>query len=521
MHLPHPHLPHHLHHKKNQYDLILLFAFIKLVIHLLTNWLGGYGYFRDELYYIACSDHLDMGYVDQPPLSIFLLGVNRYFFGDSLFAIRMLPAIVGSVTVFLTGLMALRLGGGKFAQSVACTASIVSLINLAADSYYSMNSFDMLFWLWGAYLIIRLVSTGDWIYWIYLGFDVGFGLLNKISIAWFAIGFFVALVLTPERRWLKTAFPYLGGLLAVVLFLPFILWNIDNNFAHYEFMRNATLVKYKSIVPMDLIEGQLTLPSPLTLPLWLAGLFFYFYMKEGKKFVALGWIYVTTLIILIANWHSKPEYLGPAYGMLFAGGAVAFELLFKGHKLSWINPTYATILGIGGMALAPAVLAVLPVEKYIAYATILGISPGSSEGKDLDKLPQFYADRFGWEDKVETVAHIYHSLPPEDQERCAIFSDNYGRCSAIDFFGKNYGLPASIGNHNNYWIWGPRNYTGDVVLILGGELWDKESKFEHVQVAGEVASNYCMPYENNLKIYICRGLKVPLKDLWFHLKDYN
>ncbi|MFI5250848.1 MAG: glycosyltransferase family 39 protein [Bacteroidota bacterium] len=506
--------------KGGGYTLLIGFALFKLVIHLITNTWGGYGYFRDELYYLACSDHLAAGYVDEPPLSIFILYANRALLGDSIFMLRLLPAILGAITVFTVGLITRELGGKRFAQSIACIASIASLGNLAMNTYYSMNAFEIFFWVWTAYLVIRLINTGDWVYWVFIGCILGLGMLNKISVLWLAFGIYAGILLTPQRHWFKTMYPYIAGVIALAIFSPFIIWNMLHDFAHLEFIRNATNIKYQSVTEADFIEGQILVQNPLTLPLWLAGIGFFFFIKEGKKFIAIGWIYVATLLILLGNFHSKPEYLSPAYGMLFAGGGIAFERMLTLRTVSWIKPLYAAILVVGGLVLAPVTLPILPVETFIHYSDVLGISPTTSEAHELDKLPQFYADMFGWEDKAAAVAEVYHTLTPDEQSRCAIYADNYGRCGAIDLFGKKYGLPPSIGSHNNYWLWGPRDYTGELVIILGGELRDKQDKFQSVTIARIVKSEYCLPYENNLNIYVCRGLKVPLRELWPTLKTY-
>jgi hypothetical protein len=186
-----------------------------------------------------------------------------------------------------------------------------------------------------------------------------------------------------------------------------------------------------------------------------------------------------------------------------------------------VRPAYVGLIALTGLMLAPLAVPVLPVEKYIRYAEALGVKPATPEGKRLEKLPQFYADMFGWEEKVKAVAEVYNKFSPEDKSRCAIFADNYGRCGAIDFFGGKYGLPKSIGHHNNYWLWGPRKYTGELVIILGGALKDKQEHFESVEVAGMSTCDYCMPYENNLTIYVCRNLKKPLKGIWADLKNYE
>ena len=500
--------------------LLLFFALAKLLIHFYTNAFAGYGIFRDELYYAACSEHLSAGYVDQPPFSIFIFALNRLFFGDSIFAVRLLPAFAGAATVFLTGLMARELGGGRFAQSIASLASLVSLVLLAMDGFFSMNAFDLLFWAWSAYALIRLVKTGDKKYWLQLGLLLGLGLINKISVMWLGLGVFVGVAATNERRWLKTEYPYIAGVIAFALFLPFIIWNATHGLADLEFIRNATGGKYSSLTPKIFLLGQILGENPVTLPLWLSGLLWLLFSKKDRRFRIIAYVYLTALVVLLINGHSKPEYLSPAYPMLFAAGGVAFERWTAAGVARWLRPTYGLIVA-AGILLAPLAIPILPVESYIRYADALGVRPSTPEGKKLSDLPQFYADMFGWEDKAAAVAKVFHSLSPEDQAKCAIFGDNYGRCGAIDFYSKKYNLPKSIGVHNNYWIWGPREYTGELIIILGGDLQGKTDKFESVVIADTVRTEHAMPYENDLAIYICRNLKKPLRELWPHIKHYD
>lgn len=501
-------------------SILLGLALVKLLIHLFVNTFTAYGYFRDELYYIACSEHLDIGYVDQPPFSIYLLAVSRFLFGDSLVALRLLPALAGGVTVFLAGLIARELGGGRVAQVLAAIAVLLSPIFLAMDNFYSMNAFDILLWALAAHSVIRLVKTEEPPYWLILGFILGLGLLNKIGVLWLGAGIFVGILLTPQRHWLKTRWPWIGGAIAFLIFLPYIIWNLQHDLAHLEFIRSATGEKYASQTPVTFLVGQILLQNPLTLPLWGAGLYFFF-SSRGRPFRILGIMYVTALLILLVNGHSKPEYLAPAYTMLFAGGSVAFERWFVKPALHWVQPAYIALLMISGCVLAPFVVPVLPAETYIRYADVLGMKPSTAEAKRLDKLPQFYADMFGWEGKAAAVARVFNALTPEEKAKCAIFADNYGRCAAIDFFGAKYGLPKSIGNHNSYWIWGPRNTTGDVVIILGGNPEDHRRSFEGVVVVDTVSCAYCMPYENHLTISVCRRLKIPVLDAWAHGKHYD
>lgn len=350
--------------------------------------------------------------------------------------------------------MAGELGGHRFAKAIACIGSLCSLIYLAENTTYSMNSFDVLFWTLTAYLLIQLSNTGQPKYWILLGLTLGFGLLNKIGVLWLGFGIFTGLILTPQRTWLKTRWPYLAALIAALLFLPYILWNMQHDMASVEFMRHATGEKYSTLNVFSFLAGQLLLQNPASVILWAAGLVFFLFLKQGEKYRLIGFIYLAACAILIVNGHSKAEYLGPAYGMLFAGGGVALEQWLE-KRGSILKPIYAAIIILSAILFAPAVIPILPVESYIRYADALGIKPSTEEHKELGQLPQFYADMFGWKSKADAVAKAYHALTPEEQKVCAIFADNYGRCAALDFFGKKYGLPPAIGNHNNYWIWDP------------------------------------------------------------------
>jgi hypothetical protein len=499
----------------------LIIAFVILCVHLYTNAFAGYGYFRDELYYLACSEHLDIGYVDQPPLSIYILAVSRWLFGDSLFAIRLIPACMNMFIVLFTGLLAQQLGGGRISAMLAAMGAAAAPILMGMTAVYSMNSFDILAWSLLALVTIRLLKTDSPRCWLLLGLTLGLGALNKIGILWIGAGIVFGLAFTPARRWYRTPWPYAAAGIALLCFLPFIIWNLTHNLAHLEFIRNASSGKYGGLSPLSFITGQILLQNPFALPLWGTGLIALFVWTPLKPYRALGVAYLTAFGILMINWHSKAEYLSAAYPMLLAAGGVVLERFFSNGSRRWMVPAYMGFLGISAAVFAPFALPILPVETYIAYADRFGMAPSSPEHKQLEKLPQFYADMFGWPEKAAAVAQAFYRLTPEEQARCAIFSDNYGRCGALDFFGMYYGLPRSIGKHNSYWMWGPRDYTGELMLVLGGGLKDKQEKFTRVDIVGTVASQYCLPYENHLNIYLCRGSRLPLKEAWKSFKNYE
>ncbi|HMQ70022.1 MAG TPA: glycosyltransferase family 39 protein [Ignavibacteria bacterium] len=500
--------------------LILVLSSVPFLIHLYTNLFAGYGYFRDELYYIACGNHLSFGYVDHPPLSIFILKLSTLIFGDSVFAIRLIPAVNSALIVFMTCLITLRLGGKKTAVIISSVCVIFAPVYLAMSGFYSMNSFDILLWSIAFYYIILIIENNDTGDWIILGIVMGLGLLNKISFLWLGAGLFAGILFTDKRKVLLTAKPYICALLALLIFSPYIIWNFQNDFAHLEFIRNAGSDKYSGLNVASFIKGQLMNMNPASLIVWIPGLFYFLFDKSGKKYKIPAIIFITVFLILVINEHSKAEYLSPAFIVLFSGGGVLIERLTS-VNYRWLR--YAVIIPVVfiGIFAAPLAIPVLPVESYISYAGRYGFGPSSSEGKELNELPQHFADMFGWEELASDVSVAYMTLSPDAQKRAVVFCNNYGEASAINFFSKEYKLPEAISGHNSYWLWGFKKTDDPVVILIGGNKQELLKIFDYVDEVLVHNVKYAMPYENNLPIFIARKIKSPLDSVWSRNKHYD
>lgn len=499
--------------------MIPLFALAKLVLHLATS--SGYGYFRDELYYLACTEHLAAGYVDHPPLSVFALWVVRHGLGDSLLAVRLVPALLGAATVGLVGLMAKELGGGRRAAALAMTATLVAPQYLALHHIYSMNAFDILFWAVAAYLVIRLINGASPRLWLLLGVVLGLGLLNKISVLWLGAGLLVGIVATPARRWLATPWPWLSGGLATVLFSPYVVWQLRHGWPTLEFMRNATGEKMLEVTPLDFLAGQVFGMHPFTAPLWLGGLAYLFLHPAGKRYRLLGWTYLTVFLILALAGSSRVSYLAPAYTWLFAAGGVTAERLLARPRLGWLRPAAVAVLLVVGAVAAPLALPLLPVETFIRYARALGREPETEERKELGALGQFYADMHGWEEIVAAVAAAHRRLSPAEQAAARVFTPDYGVGGAVDLLGRRQGLPPAIGGHNNYWLWGPRGWDGRVLIVVGGDEEELRPQFARLERVTTIECGYCMSYENHRPVWIARGLRPPVAAVWPEVKHYD
>ncbi|HZR05325.1 MAG TPA: glycosyltransferase family 39 protein [Candidatus Udaeobacter sp.] len=498
--------------------LVILFSAVALLIHLLTN--SRYGYFRDELYYIACARHLAFGYVDQPPLSILLLRLNELLLGSSLFAIRFLPALAGAATVAITGLIARELGGRAWAIALGCAGSLCALFNLAVGNFFSMNAFEPLFWMGCVYLLVRIINGGSSILWLWFGVLLGLGLENKHSTTFFAVGICAALLLTPERRHFAKKWIWFGGLIAFVIALPNILWQAQHHWPTYELLSNiAHSNKNVALSPAQFIVQQIVFMNPGTLPLWLSGLIWVFGSRHGRHYMALGIIYLVMLAEFVIL-HGKSYYLAPAYPMLLAAGGVAVERVFA-NRLRWCKAALLILTLATGALVAPLAVPILPPAKLIAYMQAIGLQLPRTETSHTAPLPQIFADQFGWQEMAASVGHVYDHLRPDDKKRVAVFCQNYGEAGAIDFFGPKFGLPPAISGHQNYFLWGPRDWTGEVALVLDTRDDGAREQFASVEDLGQIVSSpWAMPFERRTHIYLCHDLKSNVREFWPRVKKW-
>ncbi|HEX8825046.1 MAG TPA: glycosyltransferase family 39 protein [Archangium sp.] len=490
-------------------------ALATAALHLL--FAHRYGYFRDELYFIACGQRLDWGYVDQPPLIAVATRLATTLFGHSLTGFRLLPALAAAGLVALTGYLVRRLGGGGFAVGLAALPTALAPLFLFEGHTLTMNSFEPLLWTGCAALLVLLIQTERHRLWLVLGALVGVGLLNKYSMGFFAACLGLGVLLTPTRRLLASRWLVLGVLLACALVLPNLLWQHHHGWPMLELLRNGQLYKNMPFQLGAFVRGQLFMLHPLSMPLSLTGLGFFLWAPAGRPYRALGLTYVF-LFGLLVYLRAKDYYLAPAYPMLFAAGAVVAERLIS-------RPVWRVLVlvpGVAGFAaLAPLTLPVLPVDTFLAYQRALGLEAPRHEQHAYGALPQHYADQHGWEELVSAVAGVYQRLPPETRARTALFAQNYGEAGALDWLGRTQGLPPVRSGHNHYFLWGPGEEP-EHLLVVGGDFEDLQPLCQHAELAGRVASNpYVMPYENNLPLYLCSGLKVPLATLWPSLKHYE
>jgi MFS family permease len=506
--------------------LASIFALTKLLIHIAANlWQThlGWGYFRDEMYYILCGQHLDWGYVDHGPVVALQARTAILLFGKSLTGIRMLSAIAGAAMVFLTGMIAWQMGARRIGQALAMTGVLLAPEYLGLGSFLSMNSFEAVFWMTASFAILRLVNGGSDRLWILFGLVAGFGLENKPSMLVFLIALLIGLLLTPQRRILLSRTVIVAIALTVAIELPNLLWQIHHHWATLEFLHNGK-AEHKNVTlsPLAFLLAQESMFSPVSLPLWLTGLVWLLVRPRGSRFRFFGLTYLIFLVLMMATRDAKDYYLAPIYPLLFAAGGCAWEALTLRSRTRWLVPAYSTVLVISSVIILPMSLPILNPQQWIRYTAALHLRNESAHSENTDEgpLPQFYADRFGWQEEVDEVTRIYRSLPDADRKVAGIICSNYGEASAINFLGAGRGLPFAISGHNNYYLWGPHGESGEVMIVVtGGTADDLRQNYNSVEVAGRMDHPYAMPYEHR-NIYLCRGRKGSLIDGWAEIKHY-
>jgi hypothetical protein len=497
--------------------VVLTIAALKFLFHLLTA--TRYGYFVDEFYYYACSEHLQWGYVDHPPLVAGLMWIATHLFGNSLLGIRLVPALLGALLVWLVGATARELGGGLYAQAVAACSVVVAPTYMMVFHFFSMNAVEPVLWTGCVLVAFRAIRRDQPRYWIIFGALVGLGMENKYSIAFLVIGILFGLLVSPSRKVLASLHFWIGLLLAFFIFLPNFLWLAEHD---YPFLQWRSVMAQRGellrIPPLQFL-WHMVLWTGLAALVWAAGLGYLLLAESAKLYRFAGIAFVSVVVLLIAL-EGKTPYVAPAYGFVFAAGGVCLERLFQGRR--FLRPAFIVLLLLTGAILAPCFVPILPLDRVVAYQSHIPLPlPIHTESYALkNKLPQMFSLEEGWEEMVAEVADVYHRLPPAERANAGILTFHYGTAGAIDLLGARYGLPKPISTAMTWHMWGPRDYDGQV-LILVGFLFP---------------SNFCERYEeaaplNNPYVYdgvgfkgqivhVCYGLKFDLRQQWSGLPWY-
>jgi 4-amino-4-deoxy-L-arabinose transferase-like glycosyltransferase len=496
-----------------------IFALASFLLHLLTSLHGeplGYGYFRDELYYLVCGRHLDWGFVDHPPLVALQARLAELLFGLTPTSIRIFSFIAGALTVAITGLITRQLGGNRISQALAMTAVFVAPVFVVNGSYLSMNSVEPLLWMSAMLVLLRIIDgSADQRAWVAFGVFAGLGIENKHSTVFFLVALVLGLLLSPQRRILFSRWCAVGVGVLLLIALPNLIWQILHHFPTYELLSGiAKTDKNVKLPPLAFIFQQFKMLFVTTGPLWVGGLAWAAFARKGRSIRFLAPMFLIFFAMMMAM-HAKDYYLSPIYPVMFAAGAAALSLtqwpLWARGWVVGVEALWCLFLLLIFTIAAPLFLTILPPAEYGDYAKKLHADLPASE-KFTSPLPQFFSDRFGWPQMVKGFAERYNALPPELRAKTAIFCGNYGEASAVNILGPQYGLPTAISGHQNYFYWGWNGYTGESVLTLGNDPKDYSNYGEVIDL-GTFDAPYIMDHEHH-HYYWLKHRNKPYSEEW-------
>ncbi|MDD5361924.1 MAG: glycosyltransferase family 39 protein [Ignavibacteria bacterium] len=490
--------------------LISLVNFILLYISVFTK---GYGYFIDELYYIACANNPAAGYVDHPPFAPLILAVYKSVFGDSLYSVRFLAAIAASATVFLAGIITGQMGGNKTAQAIASVCIMAAPIFPVFGGFYSMNVFEPLLCGFVFYYLIKMIKENNPKYWIHTGILFGLLMLNKHTAGLCILFIILSLLFTEYRKFLFTKYFLYCIVISSLIFLPNIIWQMQNGYPSFEFYMTNVTQKNVPLPPVKFVIMQILSYNPFIAPLWVAGLVFLIFKK--KEYRIFGFIFIFSFLFFMITKSSRFDRTAFAYMCVIPAGAVFVENLISKKNKNWV---YAVSLFF---VIAYTFIVVPVLQPYLDYETsakltgVLGLNTEIERG-NRPLLSQLLADRIGWQEKVDMLGSVFLTLTPEERKRTIIATENYGNAGALELLGKKYGFGNIVSGHNNYFLWSKSRLEGDIVLRLSGEdsYEGLKEAFEVVDSTGVHYDNiYCTPHERNLTVFICKRPKFTKEEL--------
>ncbi len=472
-----------------------------------------YGFHRDELLTYSNAGDLEWGYVLYPPVTPFLARIELLLFGPSLIGFRLFPAIASGLVTVLTGLTARAMGGGRQAMLMSAFAASIGGAIFFTGSFMSYMSFDLLCWVAVAWCVARLIQSGDARWWLGIGGAIGLGLMTKYTMVFFAAALVGSVLLTPNRRSVLSAWFWCGVALALLIAAPNLWWQYQHHFVSLAWMRSIH-ARDMGMGRTDyfLLNQLWKVCAVVALPLLFAGLWFLFARPEGRRWRMIGWMYVLTLVGLMAV-RGRDYYLAPAYPMLMAAGAVWIEIWLQSRpaqKQRRIRRAMWRALWIGGLCLASLMVPVAPVN--------------SAWWRISDAVSGQLNMQIGWPELAATVARVRDSLATADRAGAGVLASDEGEAGAVNLYGRAYGLPRAISGMNSNWLRGYGDPPPQTVIAVGFKPDELSRIFATCQLAARLSNPYGVvndSFRDRDQVYVCRDIRTPWPEFWKQFQYYG
>jgi 4-amino-4-deoxy-L-arabinose transferase-like glycosyltransferase len=464
---------------------------------VLTVFASGYGYHRDELYFVAAGHHLAWAYADQGPLIPLIARAMTEISPDSLTVLRIPSAVAAGVTVLLTGLLARELGGRRRAETIAAACAAVGVIVLFTGHLLETSTFDLLGWTAITWLAIRAIRHGDRRLWLAAGLVLGVSLLNKPLPAFLALGLVAGVAISGPRRLFREPYVWAAGAIALALFSPWLIWQAQHGWPQIDVSRSIAEGNSTSSQPWwAIVPFQFLLISPLLAPVWIAGLVRLFRERDLRDVRFIAWAWVILAAVFMAT-GGKPYYLAGVLPALLGAGAVSVDRWVEAGK------------GRARFALLAAALALSAVVDGVISLPVL-------PARDADAVVAMNGDvgeTIGWPAFSRTVAAVYRNLP--GSRRAVILTETYGEAGAIDRYGPVLGLPKAYSGHNAYGYWGPPPDGAAPVIAIGLDPKERAEQLSGCRAMARVDNGVGIDNdEQGTTVYVCAGPRRPWSSEW-------
>ncbi|MCA1899816.1 MAG: glycosyltransferase family 39 protein [Chloroflexi bacterium] len=491
-------------------NALLLLALALFLLHMFTN--HRYGFHQDEMVAVDNAYNLDWGYVEYPPIAPFLTRISIGLFGLSLVSARMFAALAHSIALVLAGLMARELGAKRPAQVLAAVATAIAPVALVQGATVMYGTFDFLWSVMIACFIIRLLKSENPRWWLAIGATIGLGMMTKYTMAFFAAGIVGGVLLTDARRWLKSPWLWGGVGLSLLVFLPNIIWQIQRDFISLDFLQSI----HERDVEIGRAEGYLLeqlvfCANIAAIPLWIAGLYFYFFREDGKRYRMLGWMFIVVFLLYLIG-QGRSYYQAPAYPMLIAAGAVVWQgWLEKKSERGARSAARGTWIAVacGAVFAGMLTLPIAPINSFVFNM--------------VGEIHDVFTEQIGWDEMIKEVGDIYAALPDEEKARVGILTGENDEAAALNIYGGQYGLPKAISGSNTFWLRGYGNPLPEILIVVGFERQYIDMFLDQCAVEGTTVNSYGV--DNDLadppEIYLCRKVRYPWNQIWEKMKHYS
>lgn len=496
---------------KSGISIVLLIAIARVALHCLTN--GQYGFHRDELQTLDDARHLDWGFVAYPPITPLFGRLELMLFGTSLAGFRFFAAAVVSAAMVVTALIAKELGGVRREQILAAVAAGIAPVSLAQGAVFQYVSFDYFWGVLATYFLLRLAKSGDPRWWLAVGAVLGLGMETRYTAGFLAAGIAISVLLTNERRHLRSGWLWAGVALSFLVFLPNLLWQIQHHFISLDFLHHIHTRDVSQGRDKGFLLAQILLCiNMVTVPQLALGLRFFLRDKEGARYRILGWTFLATFALFLLA-KGRFYYTAPLYPVVLAAGAVVFgkwlDTSAPGTAI-WIQSLQWT-----GIVAVGAVFAsfVIPVAPF-----------GSSLWRITSKLHDQFREEIGWPELAQTVSRVCDSLSPGEREQFGILTGNYGEAGALNLYGPALGLPSSMAGTNSFWYRGFDPRQPQTVILVGFDLDEGTTLFENCTIAAKNANSYGVVNEESRDhpdILLCRHLRQSWPEFWRHFRRFG